>query len=139
MKKICLSAILICLISLLSTGCLFQGKKRNEWQPIEQKVAPVVHKVQWPEERLMIIAKWYTGDAQNWEALANANPNVNPDSLAQGTKIFIPAELVKHQEPMTQVFLMDFLQNEKKQESPPKKPPSPGKKDVIDFEVFGPK
>ena len=79
--------LILAIVSVMGTGCFMQGKK-HEWQPIKQKSASVVHEVQWPKETMEIVAKWYTGAIDNWELLADANPNINPESLSPGSKIF---------------------------------------------------
>ena len=59
----------------MNIGCSLK-RDTNSWQPIKQKKTPVVHHVQNQKETLSVIAKWYTGDVNNVEYLANANPNI---------------------------------------------------------------
>ena len=91
MSKILPLILLLFIGSFLNTGCIIQGKKQDLWKPIDQNKSPVVHEVQWKSETLSIIAKWYTDESKNWEELADANPNINPDSLFPGNRIFIPS------------------------------------------------
>jgi hypothetical protein len=70
-----------------------------------QSSRPCVHKVRWSGETLSVIAKWYTGDFENWEAITKANPKINPNRMFIGSKILIPGDLVKNREPMPQEFL----------------------------------
>ena len=144
-KRLPLAIIAWFLLSV-GMGCGLQGKKKDAWQPVEQKKAPVVHIVQYPKETLSIIAKWYTGDVKNWEILANANPNINPDLLSLGNEIFVPEHLVKTRNSMPKEFVSKFYQKQKKAISktakePEKEEPAPLAKDEDedDFEIFGPK
>ncbi len=142
--------LVLVIVSIMGTGCLLKGKK-HEWQPIKQKNMSVVHEVQWPKETLEIVAKWYTGASKNWEPLADANPNINPESLSPGAKIFIPSDLVKTRDPMPKKFVVKYYQKPKKKRGPvkkatqpppnipEKKEPEPTPKDIEDFEVIGPK
>ena len=135
------------IVFLLSIGCTMVGKK-DTWQPVRQKKAPVVHRVQYPKETLLIITEWYTGDAMNLESLENANPNISPEHLSPGNEIFIPEHLVKTREPMPEEYLSKFYQRPKKNKSsekPAKKPaakepdPLPKAEGEDEFEIFGPK
>lgn len=139
------------MLLFITAGCILPGKKYDDWQPIDKNKAPVVHEVQWKAETLSIIAKWYTGESKNWEFLADANPNINPDSISIGNKIFIPSELVKTRDPMTKQFVTKYYQKPKKKKAPlkstkvqKKKEPEkvdPGPATICedDFEVIGPK
>lgn len=140
MTYLALRKISLTLFMLLLTSACIQGKLRNEWKPVDPQSAPVVHQVQWPGETLEFIAKWYTGSTTNLEALADANPNINPGALAIGNKIFIPADLVRKRSAMTKDFLAKSVSANKKTTTK-KKEPKPKLKDPdeIEFEVFGPK
>jgi LysM repeat protein len=75
-------------------------------QPEQPKEPPyLVHTVKWPGETLALIAKWYTGDTENWRAIAKANPKLNPRRIRLGSEIEIPAELLKNREPMPREFV----------------------------------
>lgn len=135
----------------ITAGCILPGKKHDDWEPVDKNKAPVVHEVQWRSETLSIIAKWYTGESKNWEFLADANPNINADSISIGNKIFIPSDLVKTRDPMTKQFVTKYYRKPKKKETPLKSAkvekkegsakaeskPAPNCED--DFEVIGPK
>lgn len=137
----------------MGIGCGLKGKKKDAWQPVQQKKTPVVHIVQYPKETLSIIARWYTGDVKNWESLADANPNINPDLLSLGNEIFIPEHLVKTRKPMPNEFISKFYQTSKQKEAPTKAAEAPQKEapqkegpaplpkdeDEDEFEIFGPK
>ena len=78
-----------------------------------------VHTVKWPGESVSIIAKWYTGELENWKLLAEANPNINPNRIFVGDKIRIPVHLMKTREPITEEFLSQFYPEQKKEEEEP--------------------
>ena len=64
-----------------------------------------VHVVRWQNETLSFIAEWYTASWQNWEALAKANPEVDPKRIEIGGRIRIPEALLKTRKPMPSDFL----------------------------------
>jgi hypothetical protein len=72
---------------------------------------------------LSVIAKWYTGSLDNWKALAEANPKINPSRIDLGQKIRIPGNLLKTREPMPKSFLADA--GKRKPEAPPSEPEPP--------------
>jgi hypothetical protein len=75
-------------------------------QPEKPKESPsLVHTVKWPGETLALIARWYTGDTENWRAIAKANPRLDPRRIRLGSEIQIPSELLKNREPMPRDFL----------------------------------
>ena len=151
MPKIHSFILIVFMLLFITAGCILPGKKHDHWEPVDKNKAPVVHEVQWKSETLSIIAKWYTGESKNWEFLADANPNINPDSISIGNKIFIPSDLVKTRDPMTKQFVTTYYQKPKKKEVPSnstklRKKEAPEKADTEpvpncedDFEVIGPK
>jgi hypothetical protein len=68
-----------------------------------------VHRVRWQGETLFIIAKWYTGSGENWKALSNANPKLNPNIITINDNIFIPEDLMKYRKPMPFSFPSSFI------------------------------
>ena len=113
------------------------------------------HRVKYSGETLSIIAKWYTGDAENWQALTKANPKLDPNRINVGDKIRIPRTILNTSKPMPQSFVVATTKKEqqrppsttpfevkttktakKESESPPPDP-SPQKPEVL--ELFGPK
>jgi LysM domain len=79
-----------------------------------------VHRVTWTGESLSIVAKWYTGNLENWKALANANPEIKPEFLQVGMKIRIPEVLMVNPDPMTQEFVAShYPKDTKRSKSPP--------------------
>jgi LysM repeat protein len=87
------------------------------------KPAYYEHQVRWSGESLSVIAKWYTGSLDNWKALAEANPKINPSRIDLGQKIRIPGNLLKTREPMPKSFLADA--GKRKPEAPPSEPEPP--------------
>ncbi len=147
MKKTTLLILGLLIILLTATSCM--QSKKHEWKPIRQKKALIAHVVQWKSEKLSMISQWYTGESKNWELLADANPNINPDKLSIGNKIFIPSRLLKTKKTMPKKFVSNYHKKTKKPaikkiKKKRKKNPTVIKKpkpDPIDddFEVIGPK
>ena len=73
-------------------------------KPHHQKTNYFVYETQWSYETLDGIAEWFTGDSENWKALAAANPNARPNRIAAGTMILIPAKLIKNKKLPTEAF-----------------------------------
>ena len=95
------------------------------------------HKVKYPGESLSIIAKWYTGEVQNWRALTKANPKLKPNRITVGERIRIPNKLLHTEKPMPQSFVVGSAKNAKKKSGP--STASPPDKEPEVFELFGPK
>jgi hypothetical protein len=108
------------------------------------------HKVKYPGETLSIIAKWYTGEVENWRALTKANPKLKPNRITVGDKIRIPNKLLHTQKPMPRSFVVGSAKID--QSKPSKVKPaktakkksepstaSPPEKEPEVFELFGPK
>ena len=74
--------------------------------PLPQKVAAkytsdyFVHKVTKDNEKLTDIARWYTGDSDNRNHLAQVNPDLNPNHLIRGDEVYIPKKLLKIRQPL---------------------------------------
>ena len=94
------------------------------------------HAVRFSGETVSIIAGWYTGDIENWKALAEANPNIDPNRIFVGLKILIPEDLLKTREPMPKEFVDGFYR--KKEKAPPAKPSPPPAKEE-EPKLFGPR
>ena len=86
---------------------------------------------------MSIIAGWYTGDIENWKALAQANPHMNPNRIFVGNKILIPENLLKTREPMPKEFVDSFYSKPKKEKPSPK--PGPPEKKEEEPKLFGPR
>jgi Tfp pilus assembly protein FimV len=99
------------------------------------------HTVKWSGETLFIIAAWYTGDRENWKALAEAmiqaNPNTNIHRIFVGDKILVPESLLKTRDLMPKEFVDNFYQKPKTEKVPPK--PAPSQTEEEEPKLFGPK
>lgn len=73
----------------------------------KMKESYIHHKVQFPGETIGLIATWYTGSADNWKAIVNHNPGLNPRIIKRGMVILIPGWLAKTDQPMPASFLVD--------------------------------
>jgi hypothetical protein len=71
----------------------------------------LVYETQWSHETFSGIAEWFTGDPENWKALAAANPKVRPNRIPEGTQILIPAQLAKTQKRPTEAFAAEHRIN----------------------------
>lgn len=101
-----------------------------------------LYTVQWADESLSIIAKWYTGKLMNWELLAEANPGLDPNRIDIGDLILIPEDLLVRRDPVPQGFVRSLQPETKPEQSmePVKKPPIPPPLEPEeDLEIFGPK
>ena len=102
--------------------------------PPPPEVKYLNHKIKWPGENLALIARWYTGSANNWVRLVEANPGIEPRRIKIGDSILIPEDLLKTREPMPIEFLSSAT-------SPKKTPPSPSAKQADNsdkIDLFGP-
>jgi hypothetical protein len=81
------------------------------------KPAYYYHRVKYSGETLSIIAKWYTGDADNWQALTKVNPKLNPNRINVGDKIRIPRKLLNTRRPMTRSFVVATTQKKQPKSS----------------------
>jgi hypothetical protein len=69
------------------------------------------HTVRWRGESLSLIAQWYTGRFENWKALAQTNPNLNPNRIMVGNLIYIPREMMNTKEPLPRKVAAKSLKN----------------------------
>jgi LysM repeat protein len=111
-----------------------------------------LHKVCWPEETLSHIAKWYTGTVKNWNAIAKANPELDPKKIDIGDTISIPEELLTSRKPMPHSFVRASvrknstpLSSSKKTSTPSESPKlfepiesEPSTKETDSAKLFGP-
>jgi uncharacterized short protein YbdD (DUF466 family) len=110
------------------------------------------HKVKYSGETLSLVAKWYTGDGENWRYLAKENPKLDPNRIVVGNKIRIPKRLLNTKKPMPRSFVVWNTKSTKpkpcptrvkstqtvKKEPEPSQPSPPEKESAV-FELFGPK
>jgi LysM repeat protein len=92
-----------------------------------------IYTVKWPNESLSIIAAWYTGQIDNWKALAKVNPELDPNRINIGDKIRIPEELMKTHNPPTQEFVDSLVPKPKKPHPTKETSPEP------ELKLYGPK
>jgi hypothetical protein len=96
-----------------------------------------VHTVRYYGETISIIAAWYTGDGENWKALARANPKIDPKLILEGNQVLIPEKLLKTREAMPQKFVNRFYPKSVKGKSRPKSQPAQSQEE--EPKLFGPK
>ena len=81
-------------------------EKLTPWsEPTPAKSTYYHHRVRYRGETLSTIAEWYTGDRENWRALAKANPELNPDHISIGTTIRLPNKLLHTHRQMPKDFV----------------------------------
>lgn len=71
-----------------------------------------MHKVRWEGESLALVAKWYTGRPENWNAIAGANPTLDPKKIIVGNSIRIPSRLLITRKPMPKRFLTGAIESD---------------------------
>jgi len=107
-------------------------------EPALEEPSPVaefyVHKVRWSGETLSVITQWYTGTYKNWQTVARANPDLNPEMILYGDDILIPTELLKTNEPMPR----EFLRTSSRKTKPPPSPLLEPAVESNEVELFGP-
>jgi hypothetical protein len=79
-----------------------------------------LHKVRWPEETLSHIAKWYTGTAKNWGAIAKVNPELDPKKIDIGDTISIPKDLLTTHKPLPHFFVQPQVHIKSRPKTSPK-------------------
>lgn len=83
-------------------------------KPLPRKVAArytphyFAYTVKHDGEKLTDIAGWYTGNPANWKALAKANFDLNPGSLAAGNEIYIPSVLLTTRKPIPSAKVLNL-------------------------------
>lgn len=99
-----------------------------------------IHTIKWSRETVSIIAGWYTGDIQNWRALAEANPDIEVNKVHPGMKIRIPERLMTTKAPMTKEHVDSFYHKAKKRTGKmPAGQPKADEPKVPEPTLFGPK
>lgn len=86
-------------------------KGSAEDDTIQHQADDFRHTVRWRGESLSLIARWYTGHFENWKALAQANPNLNPNRIMLGNVIYIPQEMMNTKEPLPRKVAAKSLKN----------------------------
>ena len=94
----------ICFSFVFSLGaCAKQNAGPND--EFANRNPYITHTVSKSGETLGVIAAWYTKRSANWQAIARANPGVNPNRIKLGQTILIPRELVVERSPMPGSFV----------------------------------
>lgn len=88
---------LVIFIALLA-ACNQQPRPSNNSQQTE--AVYFKHTVQFSGETLAMIAKWYTGNAYNWQAILDVNPGLDIKRIRIGEVISIPTNLMIRQTDM---------------------------------------
>ena len=88
---------------LLLSSCSNQGRTPADNSAMHDPY--IVHTVSQPGETFGVIAAWYTKRSANWQAIARANPSVNPNKIRIGQTIRIPREIVIEQSPLPASFV----------------------------------
>ncbi|MCB0354524.1 MAG: LysM peptidoglycan-binding domain-containing protein [Bdellovibrionales bacterium] len=92
--------IVLCFLNL--AGCQ-SFQRRIPLPPADLEPEVVVrpdfrHRVKFCGETLSAIARWYTGDRNNWTIIAQIN-QVDPKRIKVGSSLIIPSELVTVTDP----------------------------------------
>ena len=91
-----------------------------------------IHIVRWDGETMSLIARWYIGQYESWKLLARHNPEINPNNIHIGDRVWIPKKDMKTSEQMPKTFVNKYSKNKKnKQIKKPKTKPA--------LELYGPK
>jgi len=85
---------------LIPAGLITNKNLPTEDFAAKHRIHYFEHRVKWSGETLALIAKWYTGNYENWKAIARANPGLNPNRIALGNMIYIPPEIMKTKKPL---------------------------------------
>ena len=128
LRILSINSLIGLMIICMCWGCAGVGQKFDDWQSSMreklnfEKSEPdessgnsqdeyFIHTCRWSGETLAYVAEWYTGDSKNEKDLADLNPDVNPQKIAVGSEIRIPANLLKTREPLPQNFSGEYRQN----------------------------
>ena len=128
LRILSINSLIGLMIICMCWGCAGVGQKFDDWQSSMreklnfEKSEPdessgnsqdeyFIHTCRWSWETLAYVAEWYTGDSKNEKDLADLNPDVNPQKIAVGSEIRIPANLLKTREPLPQNFSGEYRQN----------------------------
>ena len=91
-KALSCKALLIVAILVSVSGCASLAVQQTPGQPVASNAPQdFSYRVQ-PGDRLVDIARALTGDASNWESIAEINGITEPKKLASGSVLRIPGE-----------------------------------------------
>ncbi len=126
------------ILILICSGCAPKTSKDMELRPTQEQeqkqehpqtvyekgdtaipTGYYVHTVKLPGESLSIIAKWFTGDLNNWNKLTKYNPKINPNRIHLGDKIKIPRRMMTRHSPITLQFVEESQPKAKRSRQKP--------------------
>ena len=103
-RKILLSHILRTILGFaflfLAVGC-----DKFKTRPNSAEKLYYNHTITFSGETFGMIAAWYTGSSQNWMAIRDANPGIDPNRLRLGSVIKIPRALMQKDTPLTKAYI----------------------------------
>jgi len=108
----------IIIFGLFWTGGCSQKQTAPPVAPPPAPPAYFYHTVRWPGETLIRIAWWYTGSGDSWQAIAAANPSLEPLRMQIGDSIQIPAMLMKTRDPMPKSYRVPVAKKRQPQSEP---------------------
>ncbi len=81
---------------------------KNTYNPTKEQATKMksikqiyyIHVVRWGGESLSMISKWYLGNYKDWKLLAKHNPELNPDNIHVGDRVWIPKKSMKTSQQM---------------------------------------
>ena len=98
------------------------------------------HTVTQSNEKFGAIARWYTGNEENRNAIAEANPDIDPDLLLVGDEIYIPSSLLKTRKSMVaRSNQMSAAESAKKPPATEAETATPPAAKQNKIQLFGPK
>ncbi len=100
----------ILLVSLLVFGCN-QGRHR------QSEVRYFEHMVEYKGETLGLIARWYTGKADNWKILLDHNAGIDVRRMRAGTMVRIPQALLVRQDLLPRSYVEKFYSEHRSEAS----------------------
>jgi hypothetical protein len=107
--------------------------------PAPEPVGPqfLEHRIAHRGETLGLIARWYTGSADNWKRLVDANPGLRVNSLQLGQVVLIPEEIVTRSEPLP-ASMLKSAPNRSRQEAAPSNVATKGSASHAEKRASGP-
>jgi hypothetical protein len=90
------------ILSFFLLGLTICSCMKPQAAPPPPQSAPIQdfrHTVRYQGETLAAIARWYTGSGNQWQAIRDANPQLDPRRLKLGTEVVIPHELLVRTDP----------------------------------------
>lgn len=88
--------LVLLIVMLMSSSCsIFQFHTPVHEEEIEEiEQPPFLHVINSPKETLGQIAEWYTGDFNNWKAIAQFNGKGTSSIVRLGESLYIPHEML---------------------------------------------